>query len=233
MKKSFVYLMFVVVCIFIGGAGAILHAGTIDTFYQVSPSNTGPTGNTVWRMESPNSGPDPYGYIRYMPNTPFALSTLTVLSVDFNAVQGPFTGGSPRFDIGLDFDNDGNFDWTGGDRLIYAYWGTQPWGGGTPPTGWTNTGNFVANSFWGPITFFDGNTQYSWTQLVSAFGSLNIYRIYVSLDSGWAGTTQILDVDNFTINGEVYRASVPEPSLMLLLGLGLGTVSIAALRKRK
>lgn len=208
-------------------------AATWDLFYNAAPSNTGPTGNTVLRLSSPTTGTDAYGYIRYMPDTPFALNNLTNLSTGFNMVQGPFIGGSPRFDIGLDFNNDGVFDWTN-DRLLYAYWGTQPWGSGTPPTGWTNTGNFMGTSLWGDITFFDGNAQYTLAGINTAFGTLNVMRVYVSLDSGWSGNSQILDIDNFTVNNDVYRASsVPEPASMLLLGFGLIGLAGFAIRRKK
>jgi hypothetical protein len=229
MKKLFgVVAVLALLCI-----GGVAQAATWELFYDAAPSNTGPTGNTVLRLSSPTTGTDPYGYIRYKPDTPFALNNLTNLSTDFNMVQGPFTGGSPRFDIGLDFNNDGAFDWTN-DRLIYAYWGTQPWGGGTPPTGWTNTGNFMGTSLWGDITFFDGNTQYTLAGLNTAFGNLNVMRVYVSLDSGWAGNSQILDIDNFTVNNDVYSAaSVPEPASMLLLGFGLIGLAGFATRRKK
>jgi hypothetical protein len=189
-----------VVAVMLAVSGAA-QAATWDLFYQAALSDTGPTGGKVLRLSSPNSGADAYGYLRYEPATPFTLNDLTELSVDFNMVQGPFVGGSPRFDIGLDFNNDGIWN----DHLIYANWGTQPWGGGTPPTGWTSTGNVMGSSLWGNVTFFDGNTQYTAAGLKAAFGTIKVMRVYVSLDSGWAGNTQILDIDNFKINSDVYH----------------------------
>ena len=56
--------------------GGMAQAVTWDLFYQATLSNTGPTGNTVLRLSSPNTGTDPYGYIRYKPDTPFALNNL-------------------------------------------------------------------------------------------------------------------------------------------------------------
>jgi len=228
--KSMKRLFGLVIVIALLCLGGVAQAATWDLFYNATPSNTGPTGNTVLRLSSPNSGTDPYGYIRYTPDTPFVLNNLSVLGVDFNMVQGPFTGGSPRFDIGLDFNNDGIYN----DHLIWTYWGTQPYGGGTPPTGWTSTGNFMDNSaLWSPITFFDGNTQYTAAELKAAFGTLNVMRTYVSLDSGWAGNSQILDIDNFRVNNDVYSLSpspVPEPATMLLLGCGL--LGLAGLRRK-
>jgi len=71
---------------------------------------------------------------------------------------------------------------------------------------------FYGTSLWGDITFFDGNAQYTLAGLNTAFGTLNVMRVYVSLDSGWSGNSQILDIDNFTVNNDVYRASsVPNP----------------------
>ncbi len=218
MKKLVLVLGLVTLC-----AASAAQAATFELFYNATPSNTGPTGNTVLRLSSPNAGVDPYGYLRYKPTTPFALNLLNTLSADFNMVQGPFAGGSPRFDIGLDFDNDGDFDWTGGDRLLMANWGTQPWGGGAP-VGWSSTGNFM-DPLQG-ITFFDGNTQYTVAALKAMFGTLNVMRAYVSLDSGWTGNTQILDVDNFRINGDSYSLTpVPEPTVLGLLGLGLVAIA--------
>jgi hypothetical protein len=145
-------------------------------------------------------------------------------------VQGPFVGGSPRFDIGLDFNQDGLFDWTN-DHLLWAYWGTQPWGGGTPPTGWANTGNFMDSSLWSGITFFDGNTQYTVEQLKATFGNLNVMRAYVSLDGAWTGQSQILDVTNFRVNDDVYSPSaVPIPAAGWLVGTGL--IGLVGIRRK-
>lgn len=226
MKKLFgVVAVIALLCI-----GGLAQAATWDLFYNAAPSNTGPTGNTVLRLSSPASGTDPYGYIRYKPDTPFALNDLGVLSTDFNMVQGPFAWGAPRFDIGLDFNNDGVYN----DRLIWAYWGAQPYGSGSPPVGWTNSGNFMDNALWANITFWDGNSQYTAAGLKAAFGNLNVMRVYISLDGGGAGNDQILDIDNFRVNNDVYSAAaVPEPTSMMLLGFGLIGLAGVTIRRKK
>ena len=208
----------------------VAHADTWNLFYDATISPTGPGGNpVVVRMKSDSASmpATPYGYIRYVPSTPFLFQDLNTLSADFNWLQGSYHGGSPRFDIGLDWDSSGT--WNGSiDKLVYVYWGTPPNFTDDPadPSGWQNTGNFMtdaATRFQGP----GGWVLYSPADAKTQWGNYTVLRAYVSLDAGWGGA-QWMDVDMVNINGAVYDA-VPEPAGLAVLGVG----AVTLLRRRR
>lgn len=192
--------------------------------------NTGPAAEpTVFQLTSDSSGG--YGGMELKITNPLTLVQVTTLSADYRMVDGTFGGGAPRFTL---FDSSLN--------SAYVYWGT-PAGGGSftdPNAGtWANTGNLAAstdvrvyvNGFGGQSTPNFGET---WQTFVTDHGSALLSFITLDLDGGFTGT-QVMDVDNFTVNREVFDATapVPEPGTLALLGLPLAGLCVFCRRGKR
>src|SRR5215470_1254941 len=65
----------------------------------------------------------------------------TTLSADYEMQTGCFGGGAPRFQVRIDYDNDGMI--SAGDKSVFIYWGSPP-NFTDCPAGWSNTGNLIA-----------------------------------------------------------------------------------------
>jgi hypothetical protein len=200
------------------------HAAAFHTYGDVTVSSGGYLTTST----------DPSGYgglVLDFTATPFALSSLTNLSVDYQMTQGTFGGGSPRFSI---FDTSGSF-------AAWVYLGT-PLGGGTfadpNPGAQQNTGNYanllssdvrVYNNGFGGVG--NGNTGETWAQFVAQVGSTNVGYVTLDLDGGFTGTQQAL-FNNFTVNDTVVTAAVPEPSTWAMMILGFAGVGFMAYRRK-
>ena len=196
---------------------ATAQAATYYTYGDVSLTASG--------FLTTSSNPSGYGgIVQNFTSSPFSLSSLTTLSVDYQMTQGTFGGGSPRFTI---------FD-TNGDSAGWVYLGT-PIGGGSfadPLSGAAgNTGNY-ADLLSTDVRVYVGNTGLTWAQFVAANGSLQVGYVSLDLDGGWAGTQQAL-FNNFTVNDTVVTAAVPEPSTWAMMILGFAGIGYMMYRRRK
>jgi hypothetical protein len=81
-----------------------------------------------------------YGGVNVTPSSPISWASLTTLSTDYNVTNDNCGGGSPRFEIGVDTNNDGASD--GNVRVAI---GPSPSYTGCA-TGWQSTGNVIGST---------------------------------------------------------------------------------------
>jgi hypothetical protein len=205
-------------------------ADTLAVYGNTTQVN-GPNG-PAWQLTSNTNIPPTPGYAGvYVQTSSLTVSSLTQLSVGYQMTQGTFGGGSPRFSL-VDSSN----------HEAYIYFGT-PLGGGSfsDPLGgaYGSTGNYASLSSLDVRVYSNGfggfnspNVGKTWAEFVAATGGTQIGFVFLDLDGGWA-QTQVMQVNNFQINGTTYNpTSVPEPASMFLLGSGLVVVG-AKLRSRR
>jgi hypothetical protein len=172
----------------------------------------------------------------YTPPTALTVGQLITLSANYEMIAGTFGNGAPRFSL-IDTTNNTNNE-------AYIYWGT-PNGGGSfsdpNPGAWAGTGNYAdlsstdvrvySNGFGGVNT---PNTGETWADFVAQVGTVQIGFVSLDVDGGFSAVQQV-DVDNFTVNSDVYdaaAAAAPEPGTIALLGLGLSGVGLLRYRRR-
>jgi hypothetical protein len=204
------------------------NAATFNTYGDVAST---PSGFLLTATASPVG----YAGIYFDYPAPITLNSITTLSTDFQMITGTFgAGGSPRFTF---FDTLGNSAW--------VYFGT-PLGGGTfsdpNPGQFQSTGNYASLSSTDARVFVNGfggintpNTGETWAQFIAAAGGTLISDITIDVDGGWASAPegqQVL-INNFTVNGDVAVAPVPEPSTWAMMILGFAGVGFMAYRRRK
>ena len=130
-----------------------------------------------------------------------ALSTVGELSTDYNVGTDDCVGGSPRFSILLDMDNDGVESAT--DKNLHIYIGPYPNFSGCQQNTWVSTGNLIQSSDLRFDTAQIGGTFYdSWANALTLAGNKNILGIRLVIDSSWAfpGGSQAVLVDNIKIS---------------------------------
>jgi len=205
------------------GIAAGAHATTFGLYGDATETSTG-----FLLTSSTTSGAGYSGLYADNFTTPLTLDGLTQLSVDYQMLAGTFGGGAPRFSIA---------DASGGEA--YIYFGTpQPGGSFTDPNAGSpgNTGNYVLSSdLRVQVNGFNhdstGASYETFTQFVAADGSAAINFISLDLDGGFTGTQQAL-VNNFTVNGDVFTAAVPESSTWAMMILGFCGIGFLTYRRR-
>jgi hypothetical protein len=204
-------------------------ADTLAVYGNTTVVN-GPNG-TAWQLTSNTATPPAWAGV-YVQTNSLTVSSLTQLSASYQMVQGTIGGGAPRFSL---IDSSNNEAW--------IYFGT-PLGGGSfsDPLGgaYGSTGNYASLSSLDVRVYSNGfgglnspNTGMTWAQFSALTGGTQIGFISLDLDGGWA-QTQVMQVNNFQINGTTYNpTSVPEPVSMFLLGSGLVGLGAKLRRQRK
>ena len=132
-----------------------------------------------------------------LPDLTFAQ--LTSLSTDYYVKTGDCGGGSPRFQISLDTDHDGDHDGN-----VFVYLGPWPNYTGCPLQTWESSGNLVTS----PELRWDatqvGGTFYgSYATTAALVGAADVLEVSLVVDSGWAmpGQRQEICVDDAEVNG--------------------------------
>jgi len=129
---------------------------------------------------------------------------LNTLSTDYFVRQGNCGGGSPRFQIGLDTDNDG-----ARNGSVFVYIGDAPSFSCSNAAGvWQSTGNLIGNGDLRFDTSQLGGTFYdSYAHALAAYGSAAVTSLSFVVDAGWAfpGGVQDVLVDDLTVNGRVLQ----------------------------
>jgi hypothetical protein len=124
---------------------------------------------------------------------------ITTLSTDFYVKEGDCGGGSPRFQISLDTDHDGDHDGN-----VFVYLGPWPNYNGCPLQTWESSGNLVTNPELRWDTTQVGGTFYgSHAQAVILVGGADVLGVSLAVDSGWVlpSKRQVICVDDAEVNG--------------------------------
>ena len=167
----------------------------------------------AFELLSSNTVGEGGGGVEFDPSAAPKFSKLHTLSADFRALEGGVGGGSPRFSIGLDMNNNGQWD-EGIDANIFAYFGPVETGFHQPTSDqWENTGNLIGT----PENRWDlnqiGSTRYydDYATALSMAGNKKILYIYLVIDSGWLFGDQVVQVNNITVNDSTLVARKPQP----------------------
>jgi hypothetical protein len=127
------------------------------------------------------------------------LAEVTDLSTDFLVKEGDCAGGSPRFQLSLDTDDDGDHDGN-----VFVYLGPWPNYTGCPLNVWESSGNLVEDADPRWDTSQIGGTFYdTYENAVELAGGATVLDVSLVVDSGWAlaGQRQVVCVDDAEVNG--------------------------------
>lgn len=146
------------------------------------------------------------------PGQKLKFTDLFRLSTDFNPTNSDCGAGSPRFELGIDFNDDG---FPEGSLFIYLgplYNFTGCMGG------WQSSGNLlseVSSDLRFDLTHFNGPFYGTYFDAVSLVGRGTISYVILVVDSGWWPNLQptvgrqIIHVDNVRINQFTLNATNP------------------------
>jgi hypothetical protein len=201
MRKFFTSLMVVGALALTVGLTAALasHAG-YTLFGDAQIVSGGNPGNAA-QIRSDN---DPgFGGVSFTVAPGTTFGSLDVLSTGFMPQDALdlCVGGSPRFSIGIDTDNDGDRDGS-----IFAYFGVDSAGLPCLPTGWQNTGDFLQTGRLLDTSQLPGGTFYDpYDSAFAKYSAMRVTSISVVVDSEWAHADheQTFLIDNTNVDGNV------------------------------
>ncbi|OGH48045.1 MAG: hypothetical protein A3A51_02625 [Candidatus Levybacteria bacterium RIFCSPLOWO2_01_FULL_39_10] len=187
------------------GLSAVSAFAAYTLFGDASIVAGGNPGNAAQIRSDATVSPG-WGGVRFdVPAGITTLADLTTLSTDFNVTDDDCGGGSPRFQVRIDFDNDGVV--SAGDANVFVYLGPSPNYTGCTPNTWVPSGNLVTdpNPVWdtGQVggTFYD-----TYADAVTLTAGLNVLRISLVVDSSWmfGDVEQTVLVDNVLVNSDLH-----------------------------
>jgi hypothetical protein len=156
----------------------------------------------------PDANPAPCSFnvtfsgINYRPRENMTFAQIQRLSAHFNVNAGDCGGGSPRFEIALDTNNDGEFDGN-----VFVYFGPAP-NFTDCRLGWQSTGNVIGNTDAGrwDTTSFPGGSFGTYAEALALLSGKRVLAVQVVVDGGWVRPRgEAVDVDNFRVNNDVLR----------------------------
>lgn len=181
----------------------------------LSPSLNAVAGTAVWSLFGDAAAvrqgtpPNPWAIrlsseaagfagVDFHPPAPVTFAEITQLSADFNVTNGDCGGGSPRFQLGLDRDGDGNFDGN-----IFVHFGPSPNFTGCSAA-WQDTGNLIGNNDVGryDASQVGGSGFGTYQQAHAVAGTFRVLSIQLVVDGSWffGGAEQTVLVDNVLVN---------------------------------
>lgn len=191
----------------------VVPAIAASTFFGSAVNNAGVV--EVESILSNVSTADDFGGITFDDVNGSFISGLTNLATDYNVTNDDCAGGSPRFSIRVDFDNDNVV--SAGDKNVFVYLGPHPSFSGCTPNTMVSSGNLTTNPDPRWDTSQVGGTFYDTFANASALTSTNeILRINLVVDAGWAfpDSEQTILFDNVSINGITYDFEpTPTPTI--------------------
>lgn len=183
----------------VAAASAPAGAGsTWSAFGDATASRQGAAPNpwaVALRSEEDGVG---FGGIAFNPPTPLTFAEVTALSADFNVGDDDCGGGSPRFQVGLDTDGDGDRDGN-----IFVAFGPSPNFTGCA-MGWQGTGNLIGDTDHGryDASQVGGSGFGTYADALAAAGDANVVGIQLVVDASWffVDGEQTILVDNVQVN---------------------------------
>jgi hypothetical protein len=161
------------------------------------------TGADPWAVEL-RSVAGSFGGVAFHPPTSLTFAQLTLLSADFNVTDDDCGGGSPRFQVGLDTDADGDRDGN-----IFVALGPTPNFTGCG-AGWQSTGNLIGNNDHGryDASQVGGSAFGTYEAALAAAGDARVVGIQLVVDASWffADGEQTVLVDNVQVNEHRLKA---------------------------
>ena len=194
MKKTFSAMTAAIA--FSSFAVTAMAAGSFYTLFGVATE----IGGGEIELVSDAANAEPYGGLEFSVPAGLTFADLTTLSLEYNVTDDDCGGGSPRFAIGLDTDNNGTQD---GYMFVYA--GPFPNYVGCTQNTWETDGNLLDGSR--PVDSGQlGGTFYDpYANALANYGSAAVTKMILVIDSSWKypdGEQTIL-VRNIDINGPV------------------------------
>jgi hypothetical protein len=116
-------------------------------------------------------------------------------------------GGSPRFQIAIDEDGDGD-----ADGNIFVYLGPSPNYTGCAPGVWTDSGDLLETGKTVDSSQLTGGTFYDpYDAALARYGENEVLEVQIVADAGWAfgDGEQSVDVDDTMINTTLFTYEVP------------------------
>jgi hypothetical protein len=185
------------------GSGASAAVSSDYTFFGeaslVSPGNASATAAQMTSDADPG-----FGGVDFNDPSGLTVADLENLATDFNVTDDSCGGGSPRFQVSVDSDGDGDHD---GNLFVYL---------GPPPAytacvpGWQSTGNLADDTDFVDATQLGGLFYDSWLNVRTTYGAFDVLGVSIATDGSWnAAATlgdgeQTVQVDNVEINDTLY-----------------------------
>lgn len=187
-------------------------------FGNASEFSPGHNSDTAIQLTSDMAEVEPFAGIDFDVEADFGWAELTTLSTDYNVTDDDCGAGSPRFQIEVDTDNDGN-----SDGNVFVAIGPSP-NFTDCPADWQSTGNLIGNEDAGRYDFgqFGGSPFTTYSGAPANVTSGEIVGIQLVVDGGWNPNAangedqeQTVLADNTTINATVYdfEPEVVEPEM--------------------
>jgi hypothetical protein len=141
-----------------------------------------------------------FAFVSFRPDAPMTLVDITSLKTDYTFTEGDCHGGSLRWSVRIDTNDDGVSD---GDPAIFIYYGQAP--NFTDCTTNIQSGGNMINQ---PDLRYDttqlGGTFYdSYTNALVLAGNHKVLNASLVLDSGWGGDQRVT-ISNTTVNDNEY-----------------------------
>jgi hypothetical protein len=209
-KKMFTLgalIAFIAVAVTTGGVNA---ASTLFGEASIVPG-----GNPGTALQTVSDNDPGFGGASFNDANGILFSALSALSTDYNVTDDDCGGGSPRFQIKID-ENDNNVDDGASDGSIWVYIGPSP-SFTDCATGWQSSGNLVGNNDAGRWSSENvgGVNSGTYAQALAAAGTHKILGISLVIDSSWSAAAtngdgeQTILFDNTNINGNIYDYTLP------------------------
>jgi hypothetical protein len=210
MKKGFFSLPIVVVLALTVAIGTAWAANGYTLFGDaeyVSPGDGG-SGRAVQIRSDASPG---FGGIDYDVPAGTTFANLDILSTDFMPeLDDLCLGGSPRFQIGIDMDGDGDRDGN-----IFVYFGIDSASPPCVPGAWQNTTDLLNTGKLLDTSQLPGGTFYDlYDAALAKYGTRAVTGIQVVVDASWAHPDgeQTFLIDNTNVDGTLYTYDQPASS---------------------
>jgi hypothetical protein len=202
--KRFITSGAVALALALGAATTMLAAGytLFGGATIVSPGNASPHAVQLVSNTGNTATTDDFSGIRFDVPAGTTFADLGTLSSDFMPeADDTCVGGSPRFQIAIDTDNDGDRDGN-----IFAYFGTDSGSPACVPGVWQNTTDLLEAGKLLDTSQLGGTFYDPYATALANYGSLSVVGISLVVDAGWAAADkeQTFHIDNTNIDGTVY-----------------------------